>query len=87
MENRRFAAALAFILSVAIGGGARAQNAPAAEALFAEGKELMKAGRYQEACPKLAASLKLDRTVGTLMNLADLAAHLNSLTPRSRGKR
>jgi hypothetical protein len=62
---------LAFVLAFAIEGDARAQNAPAAEALFAEAKELMKAERYAEACPKLAASLKLDRTVGTLMNLAD----------------
>jgi hypothetical protein len=42
-----------------------------AEALFAEGRKLMAAGKFAEACPKLEASLKLDTGVGTMLNLAD----------------
>lgn len=43
----------------------------AAEALFQEGRKLMDAKRYGEACPKLVASHKLAPAVGTLLNVAD----------------
>ncbi|MFO0564592.1 MAG: hypothetical protein U0263_02960 [Polyangiaceae bacterium] len=46
-------------------------DAAAAEQLYKEAKALAKAGNYAEACPKFDASYKLDKGLGTLVNLAD----------------
>jgi hypothetical protein len=43
----------------------------AAQSLFDEGRKLMAAGQFAEACPKLAESQKLDPGVGTQFHLAD----------------
>lgn len=43
---------------------------PIAEALFRAGRELMAAGDYTHACPKLGASQRIDPKPGTLLNLA-----------------
>ena len=51
-------------------GAARAQSVEA-EALFREGKRLMKEGKLAEACDKFEASDRLDPSVGTKLNLAD----------------
>jgi len=48
-------------------GGSRA----AAEALFNQGRELMTAGKFGEACPKFEASQQLDPGLGTMLNLAE----------------
>src|SRR5580704_7129436 len=60
--------AMAFVASsqVARADGA---NAPAAEALFAEGRRLVDAGDFANACPKFADSERLDPSVATLLNL------------------
>lgn len=50
--------------------GAQSSNKAAAEVLFAEGKRLMAAGQFAEACPKFADSQAADPAVGTQLNLA-----------------
>src|SRR6185436_13105064 len=62
------------ILSLAFalwGHEASAQSdSAAARALFTEGRQLMSAEKYAEACPKLEESLRLDPGMGTRFNLA-----------------
>jgi hypothetical protein len=52
-------------------GVAFGQDSAAAETLFQEGKALVADGKIAEACPKFEASFELDRSLGTLLNLAD----------------
>ncbi|MDC0742320.1 hypothetical protein [Polyangium mundeleinium] len=66
---------LGVVVLVCLCGG-RAEAGPAedraaADALFQEGRELLKGGRAAEACPKLAASQKLDPRPGRLLALGD----------------
>lgn len=53
-----------------------AGEAPAGEALFQEGRRLLKAGDLAGACAKFEESLHLDPAVGTLANLADCEERL-----------
>lgn len=53
--------------SPALAGGRGAD----AEALFEQGKTLVEAGRFREACPLLAESLAKDPGLGTMLWLAD----------------
>ncbi|HEU4410039.1 MAG TPA: hypothetical protein VFS43_32590 [Polyangiaceae bacterium] len=66
-------AALALLAGAALSAapGAARANPAAAEALFKEGRRLLKAGQLDEACPKFAESQRLDPSSGTLLNLAD----------------
>lgn len=80
--GKRFGPPLALLLAVAVAAApspAFAQDSAAAEVLFLEAKELIGQKKFAEACPKLEASLKLDRTVGTLMNLADCHESLGKI--------
>jgi len=64
------------VLSLPRSAGAQARDAAAGEALFQEGRRLMKAGDYTSACPKLEESLRLDPALGTLVNLASCEEQL-----------
>jgi serine/threonine-protein kinase len=52
-------------------GAAFAQDKAAADAAFRDGRALMEAGRYAEACSKFQLSNELDPAIGTVLNLAD----------------
>jgi hypothetical protein len=62
------AAALVAILTAT---GARADDRAAALRLFQEGKALMTAGKFADACPKFAQAADLSPTPGVRLNLGD----------------
>jgi hypothetical protein len=51
--------------------GADAGDKATAEVLFDQGKALLLQGKFNEACPKLAESLRLDTGIGTMLYLAE----------------
>jgi hypothetical protein len=60
----------------------RANDSATAEALFAAGREAIRRGDYQAACPMFAESNRLDPAVGTVLNLAICEEHLGQLASR-----
>jgi hypothetical protein len=69
-ESRVAAALIAAVVALAGPRVAAAQSAEA-EALFLEGRTLIKQGKIAEGCAKLEASDRLESSVGTLLNLGD----------------
>ena len=61
--------AAGIVVAVSPHAHAQSSNQVAAEALFREGRNLIEAGKYKEACEKLEASQRLDPASGTLLNL------------------
>jgi hypothetical protein len=68
-------AVTAFAAPVSI---AHAQS-PQAEVLFRDGRDLIKRGKLAAGCDKLAASERLESSIGTLLNLGDCREKLGKL--------
>jgi hypothetical protein len=66
------AAVLAFLVCAASSAHAQtpSQNVKRADELFREGRALVEAGKFDDACPKFEESQRLDPGLGTLLNLA-----------------
>ena len=75
MRSLRRASTLAVItVSLLASVDARAEvteEKAEAQGLFDIGKKLMLEGKFEEACPKLADSLRIDPAIGTMLFLAD----------------
>jgi len=77
--------AVGALLVVALATGpARAQSqegtsSALAEQLFNQGRDLVKANQWAEACPKFEASLRYDPVLGTRLNLATCYEHIGKL--------
>src|SRR5215831_6937990 len=66
----RFAPMLIAAAMVGLSASRATAGPAAAEALFQEGRQLLEAGRVDEACLRLAESYSLEPASGTLLNLA-----------------
>jgi hypothetical protein len=76
-RRRSLALAITFAASLpVVPAGAQDQEA-AAQLLFKEGRKLMTAGRYEQACSKFEAARKLFTSSGLLLNLADCHERTN----------
>lgn len=71
MRTLRVSMIIALFIAPGIAAAQTVQDKAAADVLFQEGRTLVKAGKFAEACPKFEASFKLDPKGGTRLNLAD----------------
>lgn len=81
---------LTFIALTLLGGSialAQPGDPKQADALFLEGRALMKKGDFAHACPKLVKSHELDPAPGTLVNLGDCFEGLGKLVEALRAYR
>jgi hypothetical protein len=76
--ERACVAAVAVVALVGALAPARAQSAEA-EVLFRAGRDLIKRGEIVAGCDKLAASERLESSIGTLLNLGDCREKLGTL--------
>jgi len=70
LRSSSLCGSLVFAVALTLSGSAQADSA-GADALFEQGKRLMAEESYAEACKKFEASYNLDKTLGTLLNLAN----------------
>src|SRR5687767_251519 len=66
-------------MMVSVAGAQPADNRALAEQLFNEARDLVKAERWSEACPKFEASLRYDPVLGTRLNLATCYERIGKL--------
>jgi len=70
-QRRSRLAELAVVIGIALPALAWGQASPQAEALFRDGKRLMKEGKLAEACGALEGSERAEHNVATVLSLAD----------------
>jgi hypothetical protein len=80
-DRAGFAAVVAIVAILGPGWPPAAVHAQSAEAevLFRDGRDLLKQGKLVAGCDKLAASERLESSVGTLLNLGDCREKLGRL--------
>jgi hypothetical protein len=76
--NRLSSAVALCVLLSAPCAHAQAEDQAAARSLFDEGRKLLKARNYADACPKLEAASKLYASAGILLNLGDCYEKIGS---------